>query len=110
VALDVKTSVEKYPRLGAKDTADLMRTIEILKSEKVGHEFRTTVVPGLVDADDIPRIGELVKGAKTFAFQQFIPGNTLDKTFNTLKPHSPETIARFAETIKSYIDNVILRV
>jgi len=110
VALDVKTSLEKYPRLGAKDTADLMRTIEILKSGKTAYEFRTTVVPGLVDADDIPRIGELVKGAKTFAFQQFVPEDTLDKTFKTLKPHSPETIARFAENMKSYADRVILRV
>jgi len=110
VALDVKTSLEKYPRLGAKDTADLMRTIEILKSGKTAYEFRTTVVPGLVDADDIPRIGELVKGAKTFAFQQFVPEDTLDKTFKTLKPHSPETIARFAENMNSYADRVILRV
>jgi len=110
VALDVKTSVEKYPLLGAKDTADLMRTIEILKSGKTAYEFRTTVVPGLVDADDIPRIGELVKGAKIFAFQQFIPEDTLDKTFKTIKPHSPETIARFAETMKNYVDNAILRV
>jgi pyruvate formate lyase activating enzyme len=110
VALDVKTSLEKYPRLGAKDTADLMRTIEILKSEKTAYEFRTTIVPSLVDADDIPSIGEIVKGAKTFAFQQFVPGDTLDKTFKTLQPHSPETITRFAEAMKSYVDNVILRV
>jgi len=35
VALDVKTSLEKYERLGAKDTAELLRTIEILKTGKV---------------------------------------------------------------------------
>jgi len=110
VALDVKTSVEKYPRLGAKDTADLMRTIEILKSGKVGHEFRTTVVPGLVDADDIPRIGELVKGAKTFAFQQFISGDTLDKTFKTIKPYTKETIIGFGETMKKYVENITFRI
>jgi len=110
VALDVKTSLEKYGRLGAKDTADFLRTIEILRSGKVEYEFRTTVVPGFVDAEDVPRIGELVKGAKTFAFQQFVSGDTLDKTFNTLKPYSPETIAGFAETIKKYADNIILRV
>jgi pyruvate formate lyase activating enzyme len=110
VALDVKTSLEKYARLGAKDTADLLRTIGILKTGKVEYEFRTTVVPGFVDAENIHQIGELVKGTKTFAFQRFIPEDTLDKGFKTVKPYSPETIAKFAETIKKYIDNIILRI
>lgn len=110
VALDVKTSPEKYGRLGAKDTAGLMRTIEILKTEKVAYEFRTTVVPEFVEAEDIIRIGELVKGAKTHAFQQFVPEDTLDKKFETLKPYTPETIAEFAKTMKKFTENVILRV
>jgi pyruvate formate lyase activating enzyme len=110
VALDVKTSLDKYARLGAKDTTPLLHTIEILKTGKVDYEFRTTIVPSFVDAEDIPRIGELVKGAKTFAFQQFIPENTLDKGFTNLKPYSPENIAKFAETMKKYADNIILRI
>lgn len=110
VALDVKTSLEKYGLLGAKDTANLLCTIEILKNGKVEYEFRATVVPGFVDEEDIPKIGELVKSAKTFAFQQFVSGDTLDKTFNSLKSYSPEVIVGFAETMKKYVANVILRV
>ncbi|MDI6846934.1 MAG: anaerobic ribonucleoside-triphosphate reductase activating protein [Candidatus Bathyarchaeia archaeon] len=110
VALDVKTSLEKYGLLGAKDTANLLRTIEILKSGKVEYEFRATVVPGFVDEEDIPKIGEIVKGGKRFAFQQFIPGDTLDKTFNNVKPYAAEIIAHFADVMKQYVDEVILRV
>ena len=110
VALDVKTSLEKYGLLGAKDTANLRRTIEILKSGKVEYEFRTTVVPGFVDEEDISKIGEIVKGGKRFAFQQFIPGDTLDKTFNNVKPYAAEVIAHFADVMKRYVDEVILRV
>jgi len=110
VALDVKTSLEKYGHLGAKDTVGLTRTIEILKTEKVAYEFRTTVVPELVEAEDIIRIGELVKGARTYAFQQFVPQDTLDKKFETLKPYSLETIAEFAEIMKKFAENVILRI
>jgi pyruvate formate lyase activating enzyme len=110
VALDVKTSLEKYERLGAKDTAGLMRTVEILKTGKVPYEFRTTAVPELVTAEDVVRIGDLVKGARTYAFQQFVPQDTLDKKFETLKPYKPETIAGFAETMKKYTENVISRV
>jgi pyruvate formate lyase activating enzyme len=110
VALDVKTSLEKYKQLGTKDTAGLMRTVEILKTGKVPYEFRTTAVPELVTAEDVKCIGEVVKGAKTHAFQQFVPQDTLNKKFETLKPYPPETIAEFAETMKKYAENVILRV
>jgi pyruvate formate lyase activating enzyme len=110
VALDVKTSLEKYKQLGTKDTAGLMRTVEILKTGKVPYEFRTTAVPEFVTAEDVKRIGEMVKGAKTHAFQQFVPQDTLDKRFEALKPYAPETIAEFAENMKKYAENVILRV
>jgi len=110
VALDVKTSLAKYARLGAKDTAPLLRTIETLKTGKVEYEFRATVVPGFIDTEDITRIGEMVKGAKTFAFQQFVSGDTLDKTFTEVKPYPPETITFFADTMKKYAEKIIFRV
>lgn len=110
VALDVKTSLEKYERLGAKDTAELLRTIEILKTGKVEYEFRTTVVPSFVDDEDVAKIGELVKGARAFVFQQFVPDDTMDKSFATVKPYSREKIASFAENIKEFAENTMLRI
>jgi len=110
VALDVKTSLEKYSLLGARGTTDFLRTIEILKNGNVDYEFRATVVPGFIDAEIIPKIGELVEGGKRFAFQQFVPGDTLDKNFNGIKPYPPEVIAGFAETMKRYVAETMLRV
>jgi pyruvate formate lyase activating enzyme len=110
VALDVKTSLEKYSLLGGKDTTEFLRTIEILKHKDFDYEFRATVVPGFVDAEDIPKIGQLVKGGKRFAFQQFVPGDTLDKTFNSIKPYPQDVIARFAEIMKKFVANVMIRV
>jgi pyruvate formate lyase activating enzyme len=109
VALDVKTSLGKYGRLGARDTTELVHTIEVLKTGKVECEFRTTVVPGFVCEEDILEIGELVKGAKNFALQQFVPDDTLDKTLNSLKPYPTDSIAGFAERMKKYAENVTLR-
>jgi pyruvate formate lyase activating enzyme len=110
VALDVKTSLDKYGRLGAGDTVEFVRTIEMLKMGKVDYEFRATVVPGFVDAQDVPRMGELVRGAKAFAFQQFVAGDTLDKSLIALKPYSPQCIMGFAESMRKYAENVTLRV
>jgi pyruvate formate lyase activating enzyme len=110
VAMDVKTSPEKYKRLGAKDTTELLRTAEILKTGKVPYEFRTTVVPDLVTAEDMASIGEVVRGAQTVALQQFVPKDTLDKSFQALRPYAPEELQSFSETMRKYAGNVLLRV
>ncbi|MBS7637106.1 anaerobic ribonucleoside-triphosphate reductase activating protein [Candidatus Bathyarchaeota archaeon] len=110
VALDIKTSLEKYYLLGAKDASVLLKTIEILKSGKIEYEFRTTVVPKIVEEEDIIRMGATVKGAKNYALQQFIPGDTLSEGYMNLKPYSPDTITRFAEILRKYAEKVILRV
>ena len=110
VAMDVKTCAEKYALLGAKDTAGLMRSVEILKTGKVPYEFRTTAVPELVTAEDVACIGELVKGAKTHTFQQFVPQDLLDKKYESLKPYAPEKIAEFAGMMTKFAENTLLRV
>ena len=110
VAMDVKTCIEKYKLLGANETTELMRTMEILKMGKVPYEFRTTAVPEFVTAQDVTCIGEMVKGSKTHAIQQFIAQDTLDKRFQTLKPYTPETIHDFAKIIQPFTEKVVVRV
>lgn len=110
VALDVKTSLEKYHLLGAKDTTQLLRTIEILKTGKVEYEFRTTLVPKFVEEEDVHQMCEFIKGAKAFTFQQFVPEDTLDSNLKELKPYPRETIIKFAETVKKYVDNIVFRI
>jgi pyruvate formate lyase activating enzyme len=84
--------------------------MEILKKGKVPYEFRTTAVPELVTAQDVTCIGEMVKGSKTHAIQQFIAHDTLDKRYQTLKPYSPETIDDFAKIIQSFTEKVVVRI
>lgn len=109
VALDFKTSPEKYHLLGAKDAGALLKTIEILKSGKTEYEFRTTVVPKIVDEKDITRMGEVAKGAESYALQQFIPGDTLSEEYENLQPYPPDVLTKFAETLRMYVKTVVLR-
>jgi len=110
VALDVKTSPEKYALLGAKDLSNYLSSLEMLKGGKVDYEFRSTVVPHLIDEEDISKISELVKGAKRLALQPFIPGDTLNKEFNRVQPYPNERIAQFVDMMRRYLDEVILRI
>ena len=110
IAMDVKTSLEKYKLLGAKDTDKLLHSIKIVKEGEVDYEFRNTVVPGIVNEEDIPKIGRVVEGAKRFVFQQFRPGETLDKAFNNVKPYPESLIVSFSKIMKKYVSEVILRI
>jgi len=109
VAVDLKTSPQKYALLGAKEPAALAQTVEMLKMSKVEYEVRTTVVPGFVDAADIQAMCKIAKGATTWALQQFIPGDTLDSHLNSVKPYSLEILSKYAETIKDYAERIVLR-
>ncbi len=110
VAIDVKTSLSKYRMLGAEETQNLVQSVNTMKEADVEYEFRNTVVPGIVNEDDIVQMGKLVSGANRFVFQQFVSGDTLDKNMNGLKPYSSETISHFAEIMKNYVDEVLLRI
>jgi pyruvate formate lyase activating enzyme len=110
IAVDVKTSPELYPKLKAESIEGLVKTIEMLKRGAVDYEFRCTAVPGFVDEDTVPRMGEMVEGARLFAFQQFIPGDTLDPAYNFKTPYTEEQISQLADIMASYVGEVTLRV
>jgi pyruvate formate lyase activating enzyme len=108
--MDFKTSLEKYRLMGANDVTNLIRSLEVLRKGNVDYELRNTTVPTIVTEEDIPKMGETVRGARRFAFQQFVPGETLDKTLNSIKPYTPEVIGSFAKIMANYVQEVILRI
>ena len=109
VALDVKTAPGKYSLLGECNVDEWKRSVELLKNGEVDYEFRNTAVPGLLDEQIVLKIGELVKGAKRFIFQPFVPGDTLDNGFCVLKPFPIETMNRFVDIMKDYVENTQIR-
>jgi pyruvate formate lyase activating enzyme len=110
IAIDIKTSPSRYSELGAIDVSQLIESVELGMSSGVDYEFRCTAVPGLVEADTIPEMGELVKGAKLFVFQQYRPEKTLDPAYGNIQPHSDEVIQSFAKTMENYVDTVMTRI
>ena len=110
VALDIKTSPEKYKLLGAENITGLLRTVDLLKMGEVEYEFRTTMVPEIITVEDVNKIQDIIKGAKIHVFQQFVPHDTMDKRFEDVKPYTTEVIKEFAGTMKNYAENVEVRI
>ena len=109
VALDIKTTTEKYFALGAKTTIGLLYSINMLKMGKIPYEFRTTIVPKLITAEDVPQIGELLAGGNNLVLQQYNSEDTLDKAYEKIEPYSVEEIKKIAKTLEKFIKKISLR-
>jgi pyruvate formate lyase activating enzyme len=111
VAMDVKAAPARYSEATGKlvNLDRILRSIELLKQNRVTYEFRTTVVPGLVDEAAIEQIGKLIEGAPLWALQQFQNKVVLDPAMHTRKPLAPERIRALAVRAAPFAKKVVTR-
>lgn len=77
VAMDVKTSPDRYPELLGHDSSPIIESISVLKESGISREFRTTCLRGFVGADDAIAIGRAVGPNETVYLQRCIHKNAL---------------------------------
>ena len=108
IAMDIKTSPERYQfACGVKvDMARIKNSVSLIRGSGVPYEFRTTVVPGLVEEEDMARIGEMISGAELFSVQQFRNDRTYDELYKKVVPYGEEKLSSFAEIMKQYVKKV----
>ena len=111
IALDVKVPLGRYEetvRYRVKPEG-LKETIKLIRRSGVDHEFRTTVVPGLLDGDDLEEIAMTLAGSKRYVLQQFRPGKTLCPDFKDVKPYSEAEMRQFRDRVAPYFAETRLR-
>ena len=75
VAMDIKNSPEKYPlTVGVPDfdISPILKSVELLKSSGVKHEFRTTLIKGFHEKEDIEKIGQWLGKSERWFLQKFV--------------------------------------
>ena len=110
VAMDIKAPIEKYSevvRISVKEEK-ILKSIEILKTSNVEHEFRTTVVKSQLTPEDFLKIAQMIKGSKYY-LQKFLPTKTLSKDFMVEKTYADEEFGEIISEIKPYFKHVELR-
>lgn len=72
IAMDIKTDLDQYKQLFREniDENDILKSIDLVMSSDKPYEFRTTCVSPFVTADNIDKIGMLIKGAKSLFLQK----------------------------------------
>ncbi len=112
VAMDVKAPLAKYPRLAGRadlDLGRLERSMALLRESSVRYEFRTTVVPGLLDVEDVEEIARWIAGAARYVLQPFRPVGTLDPALASVRPYPRERLQAMAAVAQQWVDEVVVR-
>ncbi len=111
IAMDVKTSFEKYSQAAGLpvDIQRIKKSIECIRLNAPDYEFRTTVVPTLVDEEDIQRIAEICRGSKIFYLHQFRSIITYDEEYEKIKSYTIDVLENYKKILLSTISEVYIR-
>lgn len=111
VAMDIKTSKERYAEVcgvqNEKLFENVQKSVEILKSSSVPHEFRTTTARELQTKEDFEKIGRWLSGEKRYFIQQYEASG--DLVGDEMTPYEKEELAEFAKVMKNFVENVEIR-
>ncbi|MBU1160653.1 anaerobic ribonucleoside-triphosphate reductase activating protein [Patescibacteria group bacterium] len=112
IAMDIKAPLEKYNQItGVEvDFNKIQKSIKIIMQSNLPYEFRTTVVPKFLDAEDIKKIGELIQGAKKWFLQNFKSNTDLvNKKLENKSAFLNKKMKEMCEVGKQYVRQCGLR-
>lgn len=104
VALDIKAVPAKYRLVsGERDMpARVMECAEMLRDAGIDHEYRTTLIPGIVDPTELPRIARSLQGGKLYALQQFVPHHG-----SMLQPYPEGALTLAAADCRRFLPTIV---
>lgn len=96
IAMDIKSDKEHYAKACGiqPDMAKIFDSVSLIKTCGIDHEFRTTVVPSLHDAQILDNIIDWVAPSVIY-FQQFQNKVVLDDSLKVVKPYSLKDMEGF---------------
>ncbi len=111
IAMDVKAPLEKYEEVvkASVKPESIAQSIQLIMNSGIDYEFKTTVPSSLLTEKDLEKIGTLIKGAKRYYLQQFVPSKTLDPAFMNEKPWDADLLAATKERLERSVSSVIIR-
>ncbi len=128
VAMDVKTSLDKYPILAglgkddfgkkalnlsgesiSKLLSSIQRSINILLQNKIPYEFRTTVIKPLHSAEDFENIGKLIEGAENYYIQSYRHASADTAEDDIFSAYTNEELEMFKNIVQKYVKNAKVR-
>lgn len=110
LAVDIKFSWSSYDQLAPERLlSEIKKSVELIINSELDYEFRTTVVPGLHDIEEITDIARQLEGADKYFIQNFRPVNTLAPELKKQRSFAPTELQQFKITAEKYLKDVQIR-
>ena len=115
LALDIKTSAQRYSLLGSGTEVNnaqksLKRCIELCRRlSSTCVEYRTVLVPPLIKKDDIKNIASLLPQNALWRFAAFRAENCINPAYNDIVPYSESEMQDIVRYAQNFIPDSILR-
>jgi len=109
--MDIKGPLKKYHMITRSQIHEneIKQSIEMIMKSGLPYEFRTTVLKKLHEENDILEIGKLIKNARLYLLQYFMPTRTLDIEFQNYEAYSREEMEDFKLKLTEDIPAVSIR-
>jgi len=112
IAMDIKAPLVKYALISGveADLSKIKKSVKIIMDSGLPYEFRTTVVPALLDQDDIAKMAEELEGAKLWYLQKFEANKDLinQKLMGQIS-YSDKEMKQLAQTASRLAGNCLYR-
>ena len=100
IAMDIK-----YPKQRYSKPKDIERSIKLLKEGKIDCEFRSTVVPTVLNKEDILKIAKWIGGPNVkYYLQNFRAEKTLDPKFEKIRPYPDKYLLNIQKAISPFFE------
>ncbi|MGQ9604419.1 MAG: anaerobic ribonucleoside-triphosphate reductase activating protein [bacterium] len=112
IAMDIKAPLDQRYSIAAGKEVDLSlisKSIQMIMNSSLPYEFRTTLVPGIVDGDAIESISSSIRRARKYVLQRFVPDNSLDTTYRERLPFSDGFVYELLDIARRHVEDVSYR-
>lgn len=111
IAMDIKTSLDKYNQVikSKIEKRKILDSIRLIMDSGLDYEFRTTIIKDLFEKDDFSKIGQLIKNARLYILQRFIPSKTLVDQSLDMQSCTDEELDCFKEIMEGFVQRCIVR-
>lgn len=111
VAMDVKVGLARYREVtGFGAVERLEASMGLIREQAADYEFRTTLIEPLHTLDQLGEIASLVRGARRYVLQPFLPAPALpDPAYQSCERTSPQFILAAREHFAGLVDDLVVR-
>jgi len=112
VAMDLKAPPHKYDLVTGvqPNLEEIKKSIKIITGSSLPHEFRTTVVPELIELNDIEHMGRMIRGAQKWFLQSFKSDiDLVNQSFKGEKPFTGRDMEEMRNIGAEFVGECVVR-